>query len=231
MKMESFVPDSRLAAELIKRSVVSKNTRTGRKCVPIDVNLDLSEEDEFIRYNFEDADLGNADLGNDETEVRASKDDEFDNDEYYNDDQFIGVFTTAQHEKKNGKTLAVIASMTVFLFLLAGISIKFSDRASNLSLLEAQSSSTQQLFVKTNETDQTGQAKPKVTADDSLKSLSNVLSSRISLISSNNPKFIVTAAGTKIVTNDIIGEGLKVVDILNDHIVVSSNGVTRELSY
>jgi len=64
-----------------------------------------------------------------------------------------------------------------------------------------------------------------------IKALSEILSSRVVLISSENPKFIITETGKKIVPTDVIQGNLTVVDIFFDHVLVSSAGVTREIIY
>jgi len=241
MKMDSSVPKNRPAAELTRRSVVGESTWIRRNDAPIDVNLDVNQEDEFIGEHVKDDDFGQDEFAGEEfkrnesedneSEDNAFIDNEFGDNVFEDDNQFIGVFNTTPDEKKSGATLVVMACITVFLFVLAGISVKFSDRASNLALLEAQSSSGKQLFVRTNDAVNATPAQLENPATNSQQTLSDILLSRISLVSSNNPKFVVTAAGRKIVANDIIGQNLQVVDIFNDHILVSSNGVLTEISY
>ncbi len=133
------------------------------------------------------------------------------------------VADTELNEKKNEKTLIVIALMTIFLFLLAGISIKYTNSAATNSLAA---------LIGLNKQAEAPDVNASVIAtDDAFGSLSDILSSRIALISSNNPKFIVTADGKKIVPSDIIDGSLTVVDILVDHIVVTSNGSNLKIAY
>jgi len=129
---------------------------------------------------------------------------------------------TAQNEKKNGMTLVVIALMTIFMFLLAGISIQYTDGTSSTSFA-ALVGSAKKVSADVNE--------PAAKVDDTLGTVSDILSSRISLISSKNPKFIVTADGKKIIPSDTIDGSLTVVDILVDHIVVTSNGTNLKIAY
>lgn len=139
------------------------------------------------------------------------------------------VADTEQNEKKNEKTLiAVIALMTMFLFLLAGISIKYtnSEISSSIAALIGLNKQTEAQAVSASVV-----ASEVVATDDALGSLSDILSSQIALISSNNPKFIVTADGKKIVPSDTIDGSLTVVDILVDHIVVTSNGANLKIAY
>lgn len=129
---------------------------------------------------------------------------------------------THQNEKKNGMTLVVIALMTIFMFLLAGITIQYTDRTNNTSFAALVGSAKQ--------VSQDASA-PVTAADDALGTLSDILSSRITLISSKNPKFIVTEEGKKIIPSDTIDGSLTVVDILADHIVVTSNGTNLKIAY
>ncbi len=162
--------------------------------VPIDVNFDHSEDNEPRRKKTEE------------------------------NKRYVRSANTDLNEKKNGKTLVVIALMTIFLFLLAGLTIKFTDKVGNTSLAALIGSNTQVSPPDAN-------AAPQAIADDTLGSLSDILSTRISLISSKNPKFIVTQEGKKIVPRDVIDGSLTVVDIFADHIVVTSNGSNLKIAY
>lgn len=126
------------------------------------------------------------------------------------------------NEKKNGKTLVAIALMTIFLFLLAGLSIKFTNSNVNTSLAALFGSSSK--ITANSDTS-------VITVDDAYGSLSDILSSKISLISSKNPKFIVTKDGKKIEPSDTIDGSLTVIDILADHILVTSNGSSLKIAY
>lgn len=170
----------------------------------IDENWDLSRKDEIVTEKLED------------------------------DEHYIGVFYSTKNEKKNGATLLVMTFLTLFLFLLAGLSIKLTS-GTNPTLFTAMNSLSE-LFSSApsdtaNESKITTQDQSSPTAAGMIKPLSEMLSSRISLISSNNPKFIVTADGTKIIPSDTIDDGLTLVDIFIDHVLVSSNGETRAIAY
>jgi len=197
MKTDRPVSYSRSATDLSNASAIKEKKLIGHH-VPIDVNLDVSEEDHHFKRK---------------TKGRNRK---------------RATIKSSQVEKKNGMTLVTIAFITMILSLLAGISVKYSNQTNDPSK-EAFSSLSAVA-------DQSDSNKPFLDAPDSKvdeinKPLSEILSSRISLISSSNPKFIITASGEKIVPNDVIDGSLTVVDIFSDHIVVSSSGATKEIAY
>jgi len=193
VKSDSAVAYSRSATDQTNPSGVRNKVLVGLH-VPIDVNFDQSDDDD-------------AKLASEKVEGK---------------NQNPAGPITDQNEKKNGMTLVVIALMTIFMFLLAGISIQYTDKTSNTSFAALVGSATKA----------SADANPSsATADNTLGTLSDILSSRISLISSNNPKFIVTEEGQKIIPSDTIDGSLTVVDILVDHIVVTSNGTNLKIAY
>jgi len=145
------------------------------------------------------------------------------NDKYKGNLPLKRVHDTNLFNYRNLKTHRVIACITVLLFLLAVLINKLNN-IDKPSTMGVQGNSTTREPLDS--------SSKNATVEDELGSLSEILSSRISLISSNNPKFIVTAEGKKIVPRDIVKGGLTVVDIYSDYIVVSlEEGETRKIPY
>jgi len=187
--------------KMFKEKMIKEKILIGRH-VPIDVNLDRSDND----YS--------------QSKFKLSK---------QPGKRLNDAFDDAISEKRNGMTLVTIAFVTLILFLLAGLSIKFSDQTNTKTLVDL-GSLIDKSSIGASESNSAVQT-PGSDAVGTNKALSEILSARISLISSNNPKFIVTASGEKIVPNDVIDGSLTVVDIFSDYILVSSNGDTREIAY
>lgn len=156
-----------------------------------------------------------------DVKIDRSNDDNVDSDKIEDDKKIKGLFNNDLLEKRNWKTFFVIAFVTVFI--IAGLSTKFTNKAS-IATLDTSDNSAAQISAEA--------VTSESTPDNKIGSLSEILSSRISLVSSKNPKFIITAEGKKIVPSDILIGGLTVVDIYSDHVVVAlENGETRNIDY
>lgn len=151
-------------------------------------------------------------------------------DEFDDEENYIGIFYNSQNEMKTRSRLIFIVVTMITLFLLIGfLAMMYTSQSQRPSTLLSNTVVESQTTLAPLSSEI--ESKPSFAAIDAKKSLSDILSSRIALISSENPKFIVTAAGQKIIPTDIIKGKLTVVDIFPTHVLVSSNGITQELDY